>query len=199
MEQASFNIDPFFLSRIADGDEQAFFELFTVFSPRLRPFVRNITRSEADAEEVIQETFVRVWLARDSITGVQDLAKWLFTIASRESIRYMRRQLAHERKLAESARSAEKTSAISPLDYSMVAELRRIVQEVIREMPPQRRLIYQLSRDEGLKPAAIAEKLSLSTGTVKNVLSRALKEIRDKLEAAGIPLTLFIFHLLKII
>lgn len=165
----------------------------------MRPFVRSITRSEADAEEVIQETFVRVWLARDGITEVQDLAKWLFTIASRESIRYMKRKLSQERKLAESARSAGLVSTASPLEYSLVAELRRIVGEAIRDMPPQRRLIYQLSREEGLKPSAIAARLSLSTGTVKNVLSRALKEIREKLEAAGIPLTLFIVHLLKII
>jgi RNA polymerase sigma-70 factor (ECF subfamily) len=52
-------------------------------------------------------------------------------------------------------------------------------------MPPQRQRIYRMSREQGLKPADIAEALSLSVNTVKNVLVTALKEIRNHLAAAG--------------
>jgi RNA polymerase sigma-70 factor (ECF subfamily) len=66
-----------------------------------------------------------------------------------------------------------------------VAEITRLAGEAISLLPRQRQQIYRLSREAGLKPAAIAEQLSLSVHTVKNALVSALKQIREYLEMAG--------------
>jgi RNA polymerase sigma-70 factor (ECF subfamily) len=60
------------------------------------------------------------------------------------------------------------------------------VQRTILSFPQQRRRIYQLSREEGLKPSEIAARLDLSVSTVKNTLLSALKTIRDNIEESGL-------------
>lgn len=186
--------DPELLSRIAEGDEAAFFTLFSEYAPLIRPFARNVTHSADDAEEILQETFIRIWLHRDKITEIENLRSWIFTVAARESMRYMREKLTYERKVGESIQQIPAQTSITPLHYAQLAEVQRVIRETVAAMPAQRKLIYQLSREEGLKPSAIAEKLSLSVGTVKNVLSHALKDIREVLTTSGIPLSLLVYH-----
>ena len=171
--------------RIADGDEAAFTELFTQYYPQLRPFVLRLATSEADTEEILQETFVRIWLSRDKLPGIANLRSWIFTIASRQCLVALRTNLNQRKKLSDFGRQAVGAAGEAPLDSATLSEMNRLVAEAVHRMPPQRQRIYRLSREVGLKPAAIATELSLSVSTVKNVLVVALKEIRDHLGASG--------------
>jgi len=72
-----------------------------------------------------------------------------------------------------------------------------VVQRTILSFPPQRKLIYQMSREEGLKPGEIAARLQLSVSTVKNTLLSALKTIRENIEEAGFWGTIFLILLKK--
>ncbi|MBV4356398.1 RNA polymerase sigma factor [Pinibacter aurantiacus] len=182
-------------ARIADGDEQAFLLLFKTFSPMIRPFTRKITNSEADAEDVIQEVFVRIWLYRDRFTEIENLKSWIFTVTANECMRYMRQKLTYERKTDELVHRQPSPENNTPLEYAQLNQISRFVKEAVEGMPAQRKKIYSLSRDHGMKPAAIAAALSLSVGTVKNVLSRALNDIRDHLVASGISLSVMLFLL----
>jgi RNA polymerase sigma-70 factor (ECF subfamily) len=182
--------------RIAEGDEQAFMVLFKTFSPMIRPFARNLTQSESDAEDIIQEVFVRVWLYRDRFSEIQNLKSWIFTVTANECMRYMRQKLTYQRKTGELLTRPENPENITPLDYAQLNQITRLVTAAVDAMPSQRKKIYSLSRDHGMKPAAIATALSLSVGTVKNVLSRALKDVRDHLAASGISLIVTLMCLL---
>ncbi len=71
------------LPLIADGDEQAFYKFYTHYAGLLRPFLLSYTRSQTDVEDIIQETFVRVWLNRDRLHEIENLPGWLYRIASR--------------------------------------------------------------------------------------------------------------------
>jgi RNA polymerase sigma-70 factor (family 1) len=193
MEYAVYN-EPDLIGDIADGDEQAFLQLFRHYSPLIRPFVRRITYSEVDADEIIQETFIRVWLNRDQLPGIQNLRNWIFTVAGHESMRYMRKKLTYEKNLDKSQKQQSQEPEPTPEQYTQLGEVSRIIRIAVEAMPPQRRLIYQLSREQGMKPAAIAQHLSLSVGTVKNVLCLSLKEIRERLLKAGIPLGVLVFQ-----
>jgi RNA polymerase sigma-70 factor (family 1) len=174
--------DDEFRQRIAEGDEAVFTELFHHYYPQLRPFIRRFSPSEADAEEVLQETFVRIWLSRDKLPGIENLRAWVFTIASRQCLTALRNNLSRRRKLTA---LSEREAAQAPVDSASLAEITRLVAEAVQRMPPQRQRIYRLSREEGMKPAAIAGELSLSVSTVKNVLVSALREIREHLAASG--------------
>jgi RNA polymerase sigma-70 factor (ECF subfamily) len=175
--------------RVAEGDEQAFLLLFKTFSPMIRPFARNITNSHADAEDIIQEVFVRIWLHRDRFPEIENLKSWIFTVAANECMKYMRQKLTYERKTGELLHRQPSPENATPLEYAQLNQISRLVKEAVEAMPSQRKKIYYLSRDHGMKPAAVAAALSLSVGTVKNVLSRALKDIRDHLTAGGISLS----------
>lgn len=80
------------------------------------------------------------------------------------------------------------------LDMRRIAD---IVQETVQAFPPQRKLIYKLSREQGLKPGEIAARLELSVSTVKNTLLSALKAIRENIEQAGLLGAFFIFFIKK--
>jgi RNA polymerase sigma factor (sigma-70 family) len=186
------------LQRIAEGDEDVFTRLFQHYYTLLRPFVWKFTQSAADTEEILQETLIRVWLSRDKLPGIDNLHSWIFTIASRQCLSAMRVNLSNRKKMV-ALEQRETTKVIeTPADSAQVAELTRLVGEAVSQMPPQRQRIYRMSREEGLKPAAIAVILSLSVHTVKNVLVTALKEIRDQLTAAGhlVSFLYILFHFL---
>jgi RNA polymerase sigma-70 factor (family 1) len=187
--------DKTLFASIAEGDEQAFLVLFERYAPLIRPFARHITHSERDAEDIIQETFIRIWLYRDKLTEIQNVKSWVFTVAAHEGMRYMRQKLTYEKKMGQLANHSLKPVEASPLDFVQRNEISRLVKEAVNAMPPQRKLIYQMSREQGLKPATIAAQMVLSVGTVKNVLSLALKEIREHLVRSGISLSLLLYHL----
>lgn len=172
--------------RIADGDEVAFASLFNRYYPLLRPFILKFTRSADKTEEMLQETFMRVWLNRDQLPGIENLRAWIFTIASRQCLQSIRTELNHRKKLARlQLQEGTRLEANTPLEQTQLAEISRLVSEAVNNMPPRRQRIYRMSREQGLKPAAIAEALSISVTTVKNALVNALKDIRDHLGAAG--------------
>lgn len=190
-----FHISFEFLSRIAAGDEAAFTEFFNFYHPLLRPFVSKFFIEPAATDEVLQETFIRVWLNRDKLPELDNVQAWLYTIASRQCLTALRKDLLH-RKKREQWQKLEKESIENdkPDEMAILAEIKDLVAEAIRKMPPARQRIYRMSREEGLKPAQIAGELSLSVNTVKNVLVAALKEIRDYLSERGhlLPAVLFL-------
>jgi RNA polymerase sigma-70 factor (ECF subfamily) len=184
-----------FLS-IAEGDEQAFAGLFNQYYPLLRPFVWKFTKSEVETEEILQETFIRVWLSRDKIPAIENLHAWIFKIASRQCLTLLRENLSNRKKMTGLLQRESERFSETPADSAHVAELTRLVTLAVNQMPSQRQRIYRMSREEGLKPAAIAEALSLSVNTVKNVLVIALKEIRNHLADAGHVISLlYAFYL----
>ncbi len=80
----------------------------------------------------------------------------------------------------------EQPTADNPVEVNLtVNDIRALVQQAIAELPPQRRRIYLLQREHGLKPAEIASELGISVSTVKNTLLVATKAIREKVEKGG--------------
>ena len=185
-----FSEDDDVRQRIADGDEAVFTELFHHYYGQLRPFVRRFAATEADAEEILQETFVRIWLSRDKLPEITNLRSWIFTVASRQCLTALRSNLNNRRKIT--AFQQQTPATVIPADSASLSEMTLLVAEAVNRMPPQRQRIYRLSREAGLKPAAIAGELSLSVSTVKNVLVVALKEIRDHLAASGHVISLLV-------
>ena len=173
---------------VATGDEKAFETLFNLFLSRLHPFIIKLTRSELAAQEIIQETFIRVWLNRDKLDTIENPGGWLFRVASNECYIYLRKSVLHNKF------SQPITTEPIPLntthDWLDVKELNRLIGEAVDQLPPQRKKIYQLSRDQGKTIPEIADHLQLSPNTVKNALVVSLKSIRDYLAGSGITLSL---------
>ncbi|GEP98904.1 RNA polymerase sigma factor [Chitinophaga cymbidii] len=172
------------LSRIAEGDEKAFTVLFDLYLGKLKPFVEKLSPSPADAREIVQETFIRLWLNRDKLPQVTNIGGYIFRIAANQYHMAVRRALLQDKTLDgfkttihHSANPTERTVRLN--------ELQRLINEAVQRLPEKRRQIFRLSRNEGMTIAEIARALGLSPKTVKNTLFTALANIREYLAAAG--------------
>lgn len=172
------------LLQIAEGDETAFRALYHLYGKLLFPFLLRLTGSEDMVDEIIQEVFLRVWFSRDKLPAVDYPRAYIFRIASNRAYEWLKnksqlvaldpQQPGHQPVQPEVAEALMTLKA-----------MKFVVQQSIAAMPPQRRHIYQLSREQGMKPSQIAAELNLSVSTVKNTLVVAAKSIRERLEQAG--------------
>ena len=179
--------------RISEGDEAAFTFCYTEYGKMLRPFLFKLIGTRESAEEIIQEIFLKVWLHRDRLAEVENPRSWLFRVAANTGRNWLRKKMMIERHLrVQQTAEATHDPMAEHLDMLKIASL---VQETIQSFPAQRKLIYRMSREEGLKPAEIAARLQVSVSTVKNTLLTALKTIRENIEEAGLMGTIFFFFL----
>ncbi|TWI91164.1 RNA polymerase sigma factor [Chitinophaga japonensis] len=183
---------------IAEGDETAFRLFFHRYVPELRPLIMHITKNAAVAEDIIQETFLRLWLSRDKLDTIENPRSWLLRIVFYQSFSYLRRQAVHTKAMDVIAlRQATHEMRNTTEEALAYAQLTRLVGEVVRQLPPQARRIYLLSREKGLRIPEIARELALSPHTVKNSLVRSLQTIRKRIEQSGHFFPLLVLWLLK--
>ncbi|MEC5143635.1 sigma-70 family RNA polymerase sigma factor [Chitinophaga sp. 212800010-3] len=185
-------IDKALFQRISEGDEAAFGILFRSSLMLLEPFVRKMVRTPDDTKEVIQATFLRVWLSRDKLTDVEQPQAWLYKVAANECYTWLRKEATEYRLREAVAAEPESDTAVKQLSLK---ELHAIIEEAVMLLSPQRRRIYQMSRNQGMKIPEIATALDLSPNSVKNALVFSLKAIREHLRRYGhtIPLVFLIY------
>lgn len=188
------------LLQIADGDEQAFASLFSHYYEELTPFLRRYTDSWADTKEVLQQTFIRVWLSRDKLPDIHHFHAWIFKVASREYLRYVKQKVRHSRHttIPDGSESTVFSGFFTPQEQMQTGELRKLIQEAVESLPAQRKLIFRLSREEGMKISEIAGHLSVSPNTVKNALTTALRQVREFLAERGYTISLVYLLLLTL-
>ena len=184
MKNNNIHIDKVLYDRIAEGDEQAFEQLYTLLKPTIVGYVTKLMKTNDAVTEVIQEAMIRFWLNRDKLPEIQHPPAWLFRIIANECYRYFRKHGLQQRLLTALSESSSDISRQTELDLSY-RETQRIIQEVVQSLPHRHREIYRLSRAEGLKMQEIADKTGLSYRYVKKVLMATLKIIREKLRKAG--------------
>jgi len=139
---------------------------------------------------------MKLWLNRERLHAIVNLKAWIVTVAYREYLMAVRKKLNYEDKIEKLASEASANSGpVTPFQVINYQELKRFTEEVIQELSPQRRAVYELSRSEGLKINEIAERLSISPNTVKSVLQTVLKLIKEKLTEAGYGPFAFLFFL----
>jgi RNA polymerase sigma-70 factor (family 1) len=198
LEENAFN-EKELLLRTAAGDEHAFSLLYHHYYALLRPFVGRLTGSVTDTDEIIQETFIRVWLYRDKLPEITHFRPWLFKVASRENLTYLRRKLPVMVE-ADSVPATEtaSTPVHTPFQFLQAAEVKQLISEAIALLPEQRRKIFRMSREEGMTATAIAAALGVSVQTVHNTITAALKQVRDYLEAHGYIIPSLIYLLVQL-
>jgi len=166
--------------RVAYGDEKAFTEIFYHYSKRIYPFVLKKTKSETIAEEIVQEIFIKLWTNREKLSHIENYESYIFAIAANKVYKHFKK-IAGEEKLIKAL-----WDRINELHYGTeeIIELKEsegLINKVIEQLPPQRKKIYQLSREQGLSHAEIAEQLKISPSTVNNQLTEALRYLKQHL------------------
>ena len=182
--KSGFSADTSLFTRIAAGDEDAFADFYRQLVPQLRPFIFSITGSDMMVDEVIQESFLRFWLNRDKLPGIDDPKAWLFRITGNICYSLFQRSLTERKALDKVGQQAtyahSDTSDLLQLNF-----LKTALQQGVQQLSPQRKKIYCLNREQGLTPDEIANQLNLSVQTVRNTLSASLEFLREHLSRQG--------------
>lgn len=163
-------------------DEEALQALFTkIFKEheyRLYTLILRLTKSDLYTKDVIQEVFLKLWENRHSIHDIENMESWLYRLTENKVIDFLRKAAANDR-LKEAIWNNITLLRDETESLVAVKEYYQIIQKAIDQLPPQRKLIYQLNREKGLSYKEIAGKLHISKHTVKNQLSLAVHSIRD--------------------
>jgi len=172
-------------NRIAEGDEEAFKLVYQHFMTMLSGAVMQLVKTEADVAEVLQESFMRVWLNRDKFPEITQPGGYVRRIIINECYRHIKKNQVRE-KLHHNLNTSTSFHAAHPTEQRLeLTETRALIQQAIGEMSPRQYKIYVLSREQGKRIAEIAGSLGLSQDYVKKTLATALKKIRKKLRQSG--------------
>ncbi|MDR6567951.1 RNA polymerase sigma-70 factor, ECF subfamily [Chitinophaga ginsengisegetis] len=171
---------------ISEGDETAFRMLFRRYVPELRPLILHLTKTGSVTDDIVQETFLRLWISRDKLPEIENPRSWLLRIVFHLSFSYLRKQVVHHKAIDAITSDYTADAPASSTEETMVYNaMMKQVSEAVAQLPPQAKRIYLLSREKGLKIPEIAGELSISPNTVKNSLVRSLQFIRKQLELSG--------------
>jgi RNA polymerase sigma-70 factor (ECF subfamily) len=169
---------------IRGGDEYAFAHYYETSLDRLVALVTRITNDSEEARNIAQDTFVKLWQQREHIDPKQSLDGFVSRMAWNAALDFLKRKHAHARFHDEQLHT-QNNEAISGEDRLVVIETARRIKQVVENMPPQRRRVFELSREEHLTYDQIAERLNISYNAVLFHMKAALKDVRVVLSVLG--------------
>ncbi|WP_236975201.1 RNA polymerase sigma factor [Membranihabitans maritimus] len=184
MSQNDLNRERFLVREVRDNNEEAFRQLFDLYRDDIYTYGLSLLKRKEYAEEILQDTFLKVWMHRTQLDPGQSFRSYVFTISRNLTLNFLRKA-ANDRKLRNELFSM-KVKVFNPIEEIMQEkELERIKTEAINLLPPRRRRIFEMSRFEGKSYEDISRELDISLSTVKNQMSKALETIRDFLQVHG--------------
>lgn len=168
--------------RARAGDAVAFELIMRRYNQRLFRLARSVVKSGADAEDVVQETYVRAYAGLGSFVGPSGLGAWLAKIALNEALQMLRRR----RRLVAIADQQQHPGGLddvrdprpSPERLAASAELRRMIEAAVDELPGEYRIVFMLRGVENQSVAETAALLAIPEATVKTRFHRARRRLQ---------------------
>ncbi|HEY6083231.1 MAG TPA: RNA polymerase sigma-70 factor [Chitinophagaceae bacterium] len=190
MEVPSLYDQKILFQQIANDSVSAFRALFDSYKTRLYAAALKITKSDYAAEEIVQEVFATLWEGRSNLAVVDNPSAYIFTIAYHKAFRYLKKAAADKALFKSLIHTMEEVHNDTE-EWLQAKESQEIINQMVEGMPPQRQLIFRLSREKKLSHKEIASQLNISPLTVKKQLVLALRNIRVVLARKDRPLILF--------
>lgn len=174
------NDDKALLLRVAQGDEQAFAELFQAHYNHLGDFILRITESAPLTQEIVQDVFLKIWLNRQALAQVNSFKAYLFIVAKNHTFNCLK-QVARERNRHKEYAWYESQLAVNNAEDVSHADAMHLVDQAVELLPPRQKNVFLLSRREGIPHELIAKRLNISHETVKKHMVLALRFLRNHL------------------
>ncbi|MBE7170860.1 MAG: RNA polymerase sigma-70 factor [Williamsia sp.] len=181
LANTSYNSN-YLVRQVATGDEDAFRQLFYLYWDNIYSVAFTFIRSQVVAEELVQDIFLKVWIKREQLLSVDNFDNYLFIIARNHIYNELRKKTGTQ------PLPAETENNLSPDQQLLLKETGQIIDEAVKQLPPQQRTVFELSRYEGLDQASIASRMGVSRLTVKSHMNKALHFIRAYLSRHNILL-----------
>lgn len=172
----------------------AFDLIYDRYSNRVFGYVLRYIKNRQDAEEILQDVFVKIWENRDRINSSYSFESFIFTIAYNRVISLLRKRISEKRyleHLLSMKEIAEAPDVIGEMDFLRLHEQ---VESLIQRLSPRQREVFNLCRKEGLTHDEVAKRLNISVNTVRNHMVSALAFIKSHLNS-GMMVNAFYFSL----
>jgi len=170
------------IEQLNSGSYDSFKRLYDLWADRLYLFVFKLVKSEAIAQDIVQECFIKIWENRMGIHPEKSFKSYLFTIAYNRIVNDFRAQLRHPMMgeyIGYTSTLADENNAERHL--SMEEFLDRLQQAKIK-LTERQREVFEMSKEENLSHAEIEQRLGISNQAVRNYLASALRKIRSELK-----------------
>ncbi len=178
--QLHLQSDTLLCERAADGDTAAFQALICRYGPSMRAYAIRLTGSQADADDVLQETLIQAWKKIDTVHNPQRIKSWLMTLVSRKGIDYLRSQKSSSNLDAGPEPPAQ---GPTPEQSAITGSSLDALSQVLQKLPPQQRQIWVMREIGKASYREIAETLEISEASVRGRLARARLALLEGMEA----------------
>jgi RNA polymerase sigma-70 factor (ECF subfamily) len=171
------------LTRISNGDRDAFRDLYLRYHRRLARFLARLTRGREDAEEVINDTLWIVWQRAGDFRGASRVSTWIMGIAYRRALKLIRRAATHARVMTLEQSDAEHSTE----DSHEAMSNRQLVEQALNHLPLEQRLVLEFTYYLDRSCEEIAEIMECPVNTVKTRMFHARRKLRTFLseDASG--------------
>ena len=169
------------LMALRQGDERAFEKIYQLYSLRLFGKLMNLVKSEAQAKDILQEVFLKLWEHRQSIDLEKSFRSYLFKITENKVYDFFRQAARDKIKEQQLVHS-------STIDYSFIEYCKtskdhlQTLTKAIDELPPQRKQIFSLCKLEGKSYKEVSDLLNISVSTISDHIVKGTKSIRKYFE-----------------
>jgi RNA polymerase sigma-70 factor (family 1) len=170
------------MQQVATGNQDAFARIFETYRQPLYTYLLAITKSAVVAEDILVDVFMKLWIGREMMLRIENLEGFLHKVAYNKAMDFFKTTARHARLQQVYAQRINDQSERSLDDWLIDEECLKILQDAVNQLPPQRKLIYTLSREQGLTHEEIAQALKLSRNTVKSTIMAATRSISEYLQ-----------------
>ena len=173
--------EPEWLAGIREGNATAFEGVFRTYYRRLCGVVYAYVGLAETAEEIVQELFLRIWRQRESLEITESLQGYLFRAARNEALNHLKHRRV-ELQWRGREQTADQRVAPSADDALAERELSRAIEAAIAALPERCRMVFMMSRRQGLSYAEIGDALGISVKTVEVQIGKALRTLRERVD-----------------
>ncbi|GGC47213.1 DNA-directed RNA polymerase sigma-70 factor [Parapedobacter defluvii] len=183
------------LSKVAEGDQRAFRAIYDHYYDRILGYGLRLLKSDLLAEEMVQHAFLKIWTLEEKLTEIENLERYLITVARNHALDVLRRRKLTVRVNREISMDWSESHNETEEEI-LLNDTRRMLDEAIELLAPQQKRVYKLCRQQGLKYDEAAKELNLSPATVQSYMKLALSTLRKHLaNRTDIVAMLIIFKL----
>ncbi|ACU02528.1 RNA polymerase sigma factor [Pedobacter heparinus] len=183
------------LQQIAMGNETAFKLIFETYRSRVFTFVVNFIHSTADAEEIVQDTFLSLWQNRDSLVKVEHPRNYIYTVVRNKTLRYLS-NVARDEKMLKVVWANMQVEVNPTEEALLMRESRALIDKALSTLPAQKQQVFRMCREEGMSHEDIALEMGLSKSRIKNIMVEVLRYIKIFLnQNSAIPAIILAFYL----
>lgn len=173
--------------KLKEGNPAAYEELFKQTFPRMLGYCRLFIHEQEQANDLVQECFIKLWEKRSSIKTTQSVESLLFVMLRNRCLNYLRDQKLHKPETEIDSVGENELQHLFQLDFigkeesSLEEQLIVAIRESVDKLPEKRKIVFTKSKLEGKKNKDVADELGISVKAVEKHLHQAKEQIRKEM------------------